>query len=53
MGREKGYVLIFQALRRELGIFQENREQNLLAVVSSDMYLGPHKHIHVSGTPWL
>lgn len=52
MEREKG-------TKERIGDFPrlqkpENKsDQNLLVVISSDRYLDPHKHIHVSGIPWL
>lgn len=58
MKREKGICPYFSGTEERIGDFprlqkpENERDQNLLAVVSSDIYLDPHKHIRVSGTPW-
>lgn len=59
MEREKGICPYFSGTKERTGDFPrvqkpENKsDQKLLAVVSADRYLDPHKHIHVSGTPRL
>lgn len=59
MEREEGICPYFSGIKERTEDFPrvkkpENKsDQKLLAVFSADMYLDPHKHIHVSGTPWL
>lgn len=57
-GGEKGICPYFSGTEEGSGDFprlqkpENKRDQKLLAFVSSDTYLDPHKPICVSGTPW-